>query len=72
MKKLILTGIAAALFSVAAIAQEQQDTTQTESNEFRQTEEQVEQDVQEGVNEVEQEADQAEDNLQQVKRLKKV
>lgn len=68
MKKILLTGVAAAMFSFAAIAQ-QQDTD--ESNEFRQ-EDPAEQavdtasnDFQQGVNELEQETEQAEDNLQQ-------
>jgi hypothetical protein len=74
MKKLLLTGITAALFSVAAIAQEQ-DSLQNENNQFRENQEQtdpaeqavdsVSTDFQEGVNEAEQEMDQAEDTLQQ-------
>ncbi|MEX1240664.1 MAG: hypothetical protein WEB30_13145 [Cyclobacteriaceae bacterium] len=75
MKKLLLTGITTALFSIAAIAQEK-DTTQNESSQYRQSEEMqqdpaeraadsVSTDFQEGVNETEQEIDQAEDNLQQ-------
>jgi hypothetical protein len=72
MKKLLLTGITAALFSIAAIGQEQ-DTTK-ESSQYRQSEEMqqdpaeeavdsVSTDFREGVNEAEQEMEQAGDSL---------
>jgi gas vesicle protein len=74
MKKLLLTGITAALFSVAAIAQEQQDTTRNQNNQYRSTEEMeddaeqtadsVSTEFQQGVNEAERDAEQAGDNLQ--------
>ncbi|MEO5602112.1 MAG: hypothetical protein ABIR06_14430 [Cyclobacteriaceae bacterium] len=81
MKKIFLTGCAAALFCVAAMAQDR-DTTQNQSNEFRNTEQQQQQtnpaqeavdstadstatDFQQGVNETEREAEQAGENIRQ-------
>ncbi len=77
MKKIFLTGCAAALFSIATIAQDR-DTTQNQSNEFRNTEQQQQQtnpaqeavdstatDFQQGVNETEREAEQAGENIRQ-------
>ena len=77
MKKIFLTGCAAALFSIATIAQDK-DTTQNQSNEFRNTEQQQQQtnpapeaidstatDFQQGVNETEREAEQAGENIRQ-------
>jgi gas vesicle protein len=75
MKKLLLTGITAALFSIAAIGQQQQkDTTQNQSSQYRSTEEMKDDadqaadsastDFQQGVNDAERNAEQAGDNIQ--------